>query len=142
MSGSRGRRAGVSARGTRRVVVGTVAEIPVGERKIVVPFRGRAGIGVFNVNGRFYALRNICPHKLGPLCTGRVSGRYVASRPPSSAGATLTMERDGEILRCPWHNWAFDITDGRCLTDTAVRVKTYPVLVDGDDVVVEVAEDS
>ena len=141
MSGSGGRRAGVSARGTRRVVVGTVAEIPVGERKIVVPFRGRAGIGVFNVNGRFYALRNICPHKLGPLCTGRVSGRYVASRPPSSAGATLTMERDGEILRCPWHNWAFDITDGRCLTDTAVRVKTYPVLVDGDDVVVEYAED-
>jgi len=41
-----------------------------------------------------------------------------------------------------WHNWAFDITDGRCLTDSAVRVKTYPVVVDGDDVVVEVTEDS
>ena len=114
----------------------------MGERKIVVPFRGRAGIGVFNVNGRFYALRNICPHKLGPLCTGRVSGRCAAGGPPSSAGATLTMERDGEILRCPWHNWAFDITDGRCLTDVAVRVRTYPVVVDGDDVVVEYAEDS
>lgn len=126
----------------RRVVVGTVAEIPAGGRKIVVPFRGRAGIGVFNVGGRFHALRNICPHKLGPLCTGRVSGRPVADRPPSSAGATLTIERDGEILRCPWHNWAFDITDGRCLTDPAVRVKTYPVVVDGDDVVVEYAEDS
>ncbi|MDD9987359.1 MAG: Rieske (2Fe-2S) protein [Spirochaetaceae bacterium] len=126
----------------RRVVVGTAAEIPAGERKIVVPFRGRAGIGVFNVGGRFHALRNICPHKLGPLCTGRVSGRPVADRPPSSAGATLTIERDGEILRCPWHNWAFDITDGRCLTDAAVRVKTYPVVVDGDDVVVEYAEDS
>ena len=135
MSGSR-------APAMRRVVVGTVAEIPVGERKIVVPFRGRAGIGVFNVGGRFHALRNICPHKLGPLCTGRVSGMPIADRPPSSAGATLTIERDGEILRCPWHNWAFDITDGRCLTDAAVRVKTYPVAVDGDDVVVEYAEDS
>ena len=135
MSGSR-------APAMRRVVVGRVAEIPAGGRKIVVPFRGRAGIGVFNVGGRFHALRNICPHKLGPLCTGRVSGQPVADRPPSSAGAALTIERDGEILRCPWHNWAFDITDGRCLTDPAVRVKTYPVVVDGDDVVVEYAEDS
>jgi nitrite reductase (NADH) small subunit len=141
VSGGGGRRAGVSARGTRRVVVGTVGEIPVGERKIVVPFRGRAGIGVFNVNGRFYALRNICPHNRGPLCTGHVSGRFVASAPPSSAGATLAMDRDGEILRCPWHNWAFDITDGSCLGDPRLRVKTYPVSVQGDDVVVEYAGD-
>jgi hypothetical protein len=46
---------------TRRVVVGPVEELPPGERKIIVPFRGRAGIGVFNVNGTFHALRNLCP---------------------------------------------------------------------------------
>ena len=56
----------------RRVVAGTVEELPPGERKLIVPFRGRAGIGVFNVNGSYHALRNLCPHKLGPLCTGRV----------------------------------------------------------------------
>jgi nitrite reductase/ring-hydroxylating ferredoxin subunit len=123
-----------------RHVIGPADAIPPGGRRVVT-VAGRS-IGIFNVGGRFHALRNICPHKLGPLCTGRVSGRPVADRPPSSAGATLTIERDGEILRCPWHNWAFDITDGRCLTDAAVRVKTYPVVVDGDDVVVEYAEDS
>lgn len=125
----------------RRVVVGKVSEFPVGGRKLIVPFRGRAGIGVFNVGGTLYALRNICPHNLGPLCTGHVSGRFVASAPPSSRGATLTMDRDGEILRCPWHNWAFDITDGSCLGDPHLRVKTYPVTIDGDDVVVAYAED-
>ena len=124
----------------RRIVVAKVAEIPAGARKLIVPFRGRAGIGVFNVNGRLYALRNICPHNLGPLCTGHVSGRFVASGPPSSTSATLTMDRDGEVLRCPWHNWAFDITDGRCLSDRTVRAKTYPVVIDGDDVVVEYAD--
>ena len=45
----------------KRVTVARVEEISRGERKIVVPFRGRAGIGVFNVNGTFHALRNICP---------------------------------------------------------------------------------
>ena len=39
------------------VVIAKVWEIPPGERKIVVPFRGRAGIGVFNVNGDLFALR-------------------------------------------------------------------------------------
>ena len=65
-------------RHARRVVVGKVSEITEGGRKLVVPFRGRAGIGVFNVRGTFYALRNICPHNRGPLCTGHVSGRFVA----------------------------------------------------------------
>jgi nitrite reductase/ring-hydroxylating ferredoxin subunit len=124
------------ARNERRVVVGSVEEIPPGTRKIVVPFRGRAGIGVFNVNGTFHALRNLCPHKSGPLCTGRVSGRIVATAPPSTDDAGLAVERDGEIIRCPWHLWEFDIATGVCLVDARARVKTYPVVVESSQIVV------
>lgn len=121
-----------------RVVVGSEEEIPPGNRKVVVPFRGRAGIGVFNVNGTFYAIRNICPHKHGPLCTGFVSGRIVGDLPPSSGRASnLSYERDGEIIRCPWHLWEFEIATGRCLVDDSVHVKTYPVHVEDGQVVVE-----
>ena len=120
----------------RRVVAGTVDEIPPGGRKIVVPFRGRAGIGVFNVNGTYHALRNLCPHKLGPLCTGRISGRPVADAPPSSYRNDLAWERDGEIIRCPWHLWEFDLTTGQCLVDPKMRVKSYPVAVEDGQVVV------
>src|SRR5215207_8893855 len=105
-----------------RVVVGRAADIGPGERRIVVPFRGRAGIGVFNVGGTFHALRNLCPHKSGPLCTGRVSGRVVADSPPAGGAPNLRLERDGEIIRCPWHLWEFDITTGACLVDPTVRV--------------------
>jgi nitrite reductase/ring-hydroxylating ferredoxin subunit len=120
----------------RRVVAGRVEEIPPGARKIVVPFRGRAGIGVFNVNGAYHALRNLCPHKLGPLCTGRVSGRVVAAAPPSTAAPALEVERDGEIIRCPWHLWEFEIATGQCLVDPRMRVKTYPVVIEDGHVVV------
>ena len=123
-----------------RVVVAKVWEIPPGERKIVVPFRGRAGIGVFNVKGDFFALRNICPHKRGPLCTGERTGRIDASAPPSGHAAGMTIDGDGEILRCPWHQWPFEIATGRCLVDPKARVKTYPVRVVGNDVVVEFDE--
>ena len=39
-----------------------------GERKLV-EIGGRS-IGVFNVDGEYYALRNRCPHQGGPLCDG------------------------------------------------------------------------
>ena len=122
------------------VVVATVDEIPPGERKLIVPFRGEAGIGVFNVNGSFYALRNVCPHNVGPLCTGRVSGRAVAEATVSDDPAGLRYIRDGEIIRCPWHQWAFEIATGRCLADPSIRVKTFKVRVDGNNVLVEVDE--
>jgi len=127
------------AHNIKRVVAGSVEEIPPGGRKLIVPFRGRAGIGVFNVNGSYYALRNICPHKQGPLCTGYVYGRTVAAAPPSGrplGAPDYAIERDGEIIRCPWHLWEFDITTGHCLVDARARVKTYPVVVESDQVVV------
>ena len=120
-----------------RVVIAKVWEIPPGGRKIVVPFRGRAGIGVFNVKGRLYALRNICPHKRGPLCTGELTGQIAAAAPPSAFDADLKVNGEGEVLRCPWHQWPFEIATGRCLVDPEARVKTYPVRIDGNDIVVD-----
>ena len=121
---------------TRRVEVGSVDEIPPGTRRIIVPFRGRAGLGVFNVNGAYHALRNLCPHKSGPLCTGRVSGRVVADAPPTVDNANLDLVNEGEIIRCPWHLWEFEIATGRCLVDPRARVKTYPVAIEDGQVVV------
>lgn len=121
------------------MVVGPVAEIPPGRRRLVIPFRGRAGIGVFNVNGQFHALRNLCPHKSGPLCTGNVFGRIVADAPPSGRALLVDdyhVERDGEIIRCPWHLWEFDVVSGACLVDDTMRVKTYPVAIEDGQVVV------
>ncbi|MCY3900789.1 MAG: Rieske (2Fe-2S) protein [Caldilineaceae bacterium] len=123
-----------------QVVIAKIWEIPPGSRKIVVPFRGRAGIGVFNVNGDLYALRNICPHKRGPLCTGELTGHIKADAPPSAYAAELAVDGDGEVLRCPWHQWPFEIATGRCLVDPKVRVKTYPVRVIGNDIIVDLGE--
>lgn len=121
-----------------RVVVCKVSEIPSGGRKIVTPFRGsRAGIGVFNIEGSFYAVNNICPHRNGPLCTGELCGRVTSEAPPSAPGATISVDGMGEILRCPWHQWPFEIATGRSLVDPKVRIKTYPVIIEGDKVIVE-----
>jgi nitrite reductase/ring-hydroxylating ferredoxin subunit len=48
----------------------------------------------------------------------------------------LEIVREGEIIRCPWHLWEFEIATGRCLVDPHVRVKTYPVAIEDGQVIV------
>lgn len=105
-------------------VVCRVEELPPGERKIV-EVRG-ISIGVFNVKGRYYALYNRCPHKGAPLCLGRISDGVV-----SSGRGQYELVREGEILRCPWHGWEFDITTGRSwFNPHTLRVRSYDVAVE------------
>ncbi|SDS30930.1 Rieske (2Fe-2S) protein [Actinopolymorpha singaporensis] len=105
-------------------VVAQVDDIPPGQRKIV-SVEGRS-IGVFNLGGDFFAIRNQCPHEGGPLCEGVVSG-LVSSRTPGE----YDYVRRGEIVRCPWHQWEFDIRSGRSWFDPAkTRVATYETSVE------------
>ncbi|MBC8041028.1 MAG: Rieske (2Fe-2S) protein [Opitutaceae bacterium] len=101
-----------------------VSELPPGERKIV-ELAGKS-IGVFNVAGRFHALRNVCPHQFAPLCAGKVTG-YA---PPSPVGE-YTWAAPGAIIRCPWHGWEFDIATGRSVFNPhRVRTQSIPVTVE------------
>ena len=59
-----------------KYVVATADEIPLGGRKIV-EVAGRS-IGVFNIDGEYFALRNRCPHQGGALCEGKLWGVLTA----------------------------------------------------------------
>ncbi len=104
-------------------VVCTVAEMPPGTVRIV-PVGNPQGIGVFNVAGKYYALKNVCPHQGGPLCAGTVTGTTRAVMSDQEA-PQLEWERDGEIVRCPWHN----IATGHTVFTSRMPVGTYRVVV-------------
>ena len=107
-----------------RFIVGTTEDIRPGERKIV-DIGGRQ-VGVFNVNGEYFAVLNRCPHQGGSLCAGRQSGLVQSNRP-----GEYTYSRNGEIIRCPWHGWEFDLRTGQSWFDPrAVRVRRYDVSVE------------
>lgn len=100
------------------------SNLPPGERKIVE--LGGKSIGIFNVDGRFHALRNVCPHQFAPLCEGKITG-YAA---PSPVGE-YTWASAGGIIRCPWHGWEFDIATGRSIFNPhRVRTQSLPVTVE------------
>ncbi len=107
-----------------RVVVGKVDEIPPDGRKIV-RVAGRS-IGVFNVGGQFYAIRNRCPHQGAPLCEGKLWGVLKSDVPGS-------FQYDGakEIITCIWHGWEFSIKTGQSWCDPErLRVRSYDVSVE------------
>jgi nitrite reductase/ring-hydroxylating ferredoxin subunit len=83
--------------------------------------------------GEVHALADNCPHQGARLSDGVLGGEFTAKAP-----GLHEIVRDGEVVRCPWHNFAFDVKTGRCLLDPArYRVKVYPVTIEDDAVVLE-----
>ena len=107
-----------------KFVVGKMDEIGPGDRKIV-RVAGRS-IGVFNVDGQFYAIRNRCPHQGAPLCEGKLWGALKADVPGSfEYGGTK------DIITCIWHGWEFSLRTGQSWCDPQrLRVRAYEVIVE------------
>lgn len=113
-----------------RVVVAHVSEIGPGQRRLV-EYNGRS-VGVFNVDGEYYAVRNRCPHQGVPLCEGQLGGTFLHSKPHE-----FEYGLEGRIITCPAHRWQFDITTGKSVTEPErVAVRTFQVTVEEDHVVV------
>ena len=99
-------------------------EVPPGTRKLVT-VQGRA-VAIFNVGGELFALVDRCPHKGGSLCEGKLTGLVQSPEP-----GVYRYSRPGEILRCPWHGWEFDIRTGKSHCDPErVKAKSYPVTLE------------
>ena len=87
---------------------------------------GALEIGVFNLEGSYYALPNICTHQFGPLCQGQVSGTVMARKETNFRKAWV---QEGKVLVCPWHGLEFDVTTGKCLAYPRVKLRSYAVEV-------------
>ena len=95
------------------VKVAQTSEIPAGQGKCV-EVEGRR-LAIFNVDGSYYAIDDVCQHQGGPLGEGELSGK---------------------IVTCPWHGWEYDVTNGINTFDTDLKQEQFEVKVDGNDILV------
>ena len=94
------------------VAVAKTRDIPVGAFKPVA-VAGRRLL-ICHVASGFYAVDDTCTHDDGPLADGWL---------------------DGHAIECPRHGARFDVRTGKVLClPAAVPIRSYPVIVDGDDV--------
>ena len=86
-----------------------------------MPLTIKAGdkeVGVYLINGQYYALEDVCPHAYALLSQGFVMD---------------------EEIECPLHAARFNITTGKCTAGPVGRdLKVYPLRVDGDRILVRV----
>ena len=134
-----------------RHVVATASELPPGTRKRCM-VDGKPVL-VLNIKGELFAISDTCPHRGASLSGGILTGHVAAGAPGQYA-----YSRAGEILRCPWHAWEFDVRTGRswcdpnrmrllqhtvrlqpgaALLDEPFQAQTFPVRVEDDYIVVE-----
>ena len=98
------------------IKVAKVNEVPPGKSKVID--LGGLCIALFNVNGRYFAINDMCTHAGGSLSEGDVSGT---------------------IVECPLHGARFDLETGVVLSPPAEsNVTAYRVQVEGDDLMIEV----
>ncbi len=94
--------------------VATRADLPGGTARAVEA--GGRKIALFNVGGNFYATDGTCKHRGGPLGEG---------------------ELDGCNVVCPWHGWEYDVTTGKNVDDENIRLESFAVRLEGDDILIE-----
>ena len=70
------------------------------------------------VDGEIHALNGICPHQGGPLGQGMLNG---------------------SSIMCPWHAWEFDCRTGKSSDEPDEAVATYPVKIEGEDILIDIA---
>jgi nitrite reductase/ring-hydroxylating ferredoxin subunit len=116
-------------------VVARADDIVPGSRKCVTA--GGRAIVVFNLKGEYFALSSTCPHRGADLSGGKLTGLVQSDGP-----GDYRYERQGEIIRCPWHAWEFDIRTGRSYCDpTRMRLMQFDAKVEpGAELVAKVGE--
>jgi nitrite reductase/ring-hydroxylating ferredoxin subunit len=97
------------------VKVARLADLP--PDSLTEVFVGGEPYAICNLGGEVHALSGICPHEGGPLGQGQI--------------------HDGCVV-CPYHLWEFDCRTGAFDLDPSSGVKTYPVKVEGDDILIQV----
>ncbi|MBW3583895.1 MAG: Rieske 2Fe-2S domain-containing protein [Euryarchaeota archaeon] len=89
-----------------RIAVCAVADLLPGSAQVVHTDIGH--VSVYNIDGRFHAIDDLCPHMRESLGQGHI---------------------DGACVTCPAHGWRFDVRSGKSPDFEGIEVATYPVEV-------------
>lgn len=118
------------------VYVGAEDEFEDRGRKVIE--HGDIEIGVFFLDGEFYAYENKCVHQGGPICQGRILNRVVEVLADDKTSQGLTWDEEDVHIVCPWHGYEFNIKTGIHPGNKNARLRRFHVTVEKGEVYVDV----
>lgn len=103
-----------------RYAVATVDQLQEDGDRVLAEVQG-VELAVFRVESEYHAIANFCTHQGGPMCEGPVSGRTVVGEDDWA----WDFDDTEKYVRCPWHGWMFDVTDGTNVDAEGYAVPSY-----------------
>ncbi len=116
--------------------VGSEADFDERSRKVIV--KDALEIGVFRVNGNFYAYENHCAHQGGPVCQGQLFQRVEENLAPDRTSLGMKFSEEHTHIVCPWHGYEYDIETGAFPANRKMRLRKFEVTLRDGDVYVEI----
>ena len=95
-------------------------------------------IGIYRHNDKFYAYLDRCPHQGGPPCEGLIVGNVECELGKGGMRIKEYTSTEKYNLLCPWHGFDFDLETGICRSNKRYRLRSYRVVTEGDDVLVDI----
>ncbi|MCW5961212.1 MAG: Rieske 2Fe-2S domain-containing protein [Pyrinomonadaceae bacterium] len=92
----------------KKIKVGMEGDVPPG-RGATVKLKDGTEVALYNIDGKFHAIENFCPHKGFPLADSRTYGN---------------------IVECDLHGYRFDVRTGECFTKKSCSVERYDVVIE------------
>jgi len=122
----------------REVNIGAAADFADPGRKII-GFEGFE-VGVFRLDGEFFAYLNLCPHMGGPACQGKMIAKVeeIIAEDRTSKGMAFSKTRMHVI--CPWHGYEFDIRTGVHPGNARARLRKINVAVADGEVIISLPD--
>ena len=100
----------------------------------------RFEVGVFKLDGAFYAYLNHCPHMGGPVCQGKMIAKVEEIINDDRTSKGMAFSRSTLNVICPWHGFEFDIRTGIHPGNARARLRKMGVRVESGDVIVTVPD--
>jgi nitrite reductase (NADH) small subunit len=122
----------------REVSVGSVSDFEDPGRKIV-GFEGFE-VGVFKLDGEFYAYLNHCPHLGGPVCQGKMIAKVEEILADDMTSKGMAFSKTRLHVVCPWHGYEFDIRTGVHPGNPRARLRRIRVTVMDGEVLIAVPD--
>lgn len=72
------------------------------------------------------------------MCEGQVMGKMVGRVSPSGELLSEYVSNDNLVIACPWHGVEYDIKTGECDATSELRLRSFPVVVEGQEVKVDI----
>lgn len=96
------------------IPVAKISEVPNFGKKVITV--SGQDVLLINIKGSIFAVENECPHQGSPLSAAIVKDDYIS---------------------CPRHGYRFNLSDGSCSEHPDYTLRTFPVELRGDDILID-----